>query len=321
MKNRANNQNSLLNPKGGALLMVLLVIGLLSGIVISSLTILNNYAKLESSKTHEMDALILAYKGISYSSHPLILRDDPLLEYKSDDGSESYIVTVELEASRIDINYALKTKDKVFLRNLFTTWGLDIDRASALVDAMVDWVDENDVEELNGAEAEYYISEGYNDRPYNSKFKKLKDLRLVRGFLELESLKPDWANYLTVWSGEKININETSLDVLVAATSQDINTVQQFLDIVRGEDGVLGNKDDQVFTSLDEAFDTLGVEPNVEVRKLLSSRLQIKSNTKRMFSVAEVAGTRKEVLVVIKYLGKKILLIHKREQTVYQKSE
>lgn len=302
--------------KGAALLMVLLVIGLLSGIVFTVLVALNNYAELERSDIDEVDALVLAHRGMGFGCHPLVLRGDPLLEYESADGAERYSVSIVSESSRLDINRVLLQKDKVFLRTLFTSWGMDFDNASALVDALVDWVDMDENEELNGAERDYYSAKGFSDMPYNRKFNRIKDMVLVKGFSELVKLKPDWEEYFTLWSGEKIDIYESKEELLAAATSMDRDSIAQFKLLISGSDGELGTSDDKKFSNLDEAFDLLGLQKDAEIRKALFSRIQLRSKSRRVRSVGEVSGTKLELVLVIQYVGKRVIVKHSEEKII-----
>jgi len=53
-----------------------------------------------------------------------------------------------------------------------------------LVDSLVDWLDKDDLESINGAESLFYISNRYNYTPRNSNFLAFKDeVKNIRGWL------------------------------------------------------------------------------------------------------------------------------------------
>jgi type II secretory pathway component PulK len=58
---------------------------------------------------------------------------------------------------------------------------MEEDPAAELVDALVDWVDEDDLEEPQGAEYEDYEEMGYTNRPFNRPFYSLDEMNQVRG--------------------------------------------------------------------------------------------------------------------------------------------
>jgi general secretion pathway protein K len=78
------------------------------------------------------------------------------------------------------------------LRRLFTSAGIRDDAASALVDAIGDWRDADDLKRLNGAEADDYRSAGYPYGPRNAAFESVDELGQVLGMNDalLERVRP-----------------------------------------------------------------------------------------------------------------------------------
>jgi len=304
--------------KGAALIMVLLVIGLISTIVVAVLTVLQNYAETEASSAYEFDALILAQKGLAYASHESVKSGDPLLSFSSPEDGEAYEVKIESEASRVNINNVLQRKDKELLRALFINWGMDIDSAAAVVDGLVDWVDPDSNEELNGAENPYYVAIGQPNRPFNKRFSHLEELMLVRGFSQVAEIRPDWAEFMTLWSDERIDVYQARAELLIAATGADRETVDQFQQQVAGPDGEIGTTDDAEFADLTSALDALRVDPSPEIRDAISAKLQLGGRARRVTSVGTVANTQKQILAVVRFNGKQTVLVHSEEKTIYQ---
>jgi len=90
-----------------------------------------------------------------------------------------YEVRVLDEAGRISLN-STRTSAEV-LRLIFDHLDIDENEAEVVADSIIDWRDEDDLHQPNGAEDEYY--EGL-DRPYHAKnanFDTVEELLLVRG--------------------------------------------------------------------------------------------------------------------------------------------
>ena len=122
-----------------------------------------------------------------------------------------------------------KQKDilKRFLGN--PPFSLGSEEIENILDAMKDWMDEDDiVEGLGGAEDSYYES---LNNPYlcrNAPFQSLNELLLVRGITpELfygTADTPGISAYLTVYGDGKININTADPKVLQALSSEELDS-------------------------------------------------------------------------------------------------
>jgi len=102
-----------------------------------------------------------------------------------------------------------------------------------LVDALVDWVDQDEIPQPAGAESLYYQSQKPAYRAANSALPALGDLRLVKGF------SPEIVNrlsrYVTVYppeGGVPINLN-TADPIVIQALDPDI-TQTMAMEIVQG---------------------------------------------------------------------------------------
>ena len=259
-----------------------------------------------SAKSAKVEAMALAQRGgaigVAVESDNNIYRDDPLMSFKSDKFNEGYEVTVSSEATKLHINSVLGTsrKDKSLILTLFEGWGVEFDVANSVTDALVDWIDSDKTEELNGAEEEYYIEQGSVDRPYNRNFEKVEDMRMVKDFGLIEAVKPNWRDYFTVYGDTKLDIHEVDKELLALASELDKSTVESFITRVRGEDGKLGTEDDEGFSTLSDALDTLGVTTDPDARKLVSDRFKLRSTVKRIVSKGYVNKTVFEIDMVFR---------------------
>lgn len=89
-------------------------------------------------------------------------------------------VAIQDEAGKIDLNMASDT----LLENLFRVAGLDGDSAKSIADKVIDWRDENEFRQLEGAEDSDYRSAGL---PYGAKdqpFESVAELKLILGMTE-----------------------------------------------------------------------------------------------------------------------------------------
>ena len=62
------------------------------------------------------------------------------------------------EGGRFNINTILLRNDTSLLRDLFISWGLDLDTAQGVTACLGDWIDADDDVSLNGAEKDWYES-------------------------------------------------------------------------------------------------------------------------------------------------------------------
>ncbi len=117
------------------------------------------------------------------------------------------------ENGKINLN-GINDGNKGILIEYFTQMGIDVFDADIIVDSILDWIDPDDLNHLNGAEDNYY---GSLPEPYKTKdapFSSIEELVLVRGVTPeiFESIRND----ITVYGGEQIvvNINIASKRIL-----------------------------------------------------------------------------------------------------------
>jgi general secretion pathway protein K len=102
-----------------------------------------------------------------------------------------------------------------------------------LVDALIDWVDQDDVSQPAGAESLYYQSLRPPYRSANSPLPGLRDLRLIKGFTPeiIERISP----YVTVFPQEGgVPMNLNTADPIVLQTLDPSVTQTVAIEIVQG---------------------------------------------------------------------------------------
>jgi len=158
--------------------------------------------------------------------------------------------------------FPLKDIDDELLRRIFETLGFDLARAEELTDALLDWMDEDDLRRLNGYDGEDYERDDLPHRARNRMIASWDELELIHGFREAfwdEDGRPlpelaQLRSILSLKSPGPININAAS--PLVLAVLGELGAVNpDFIDDYRnGIDGVAGTADDRIIREKSDAM-------------------------------------------------------------------
>jgi len=121
---------------------------------------------------------------------------------------------------------------KINLNNLMLRNGIGIDKVRldifrklleilvidpSLADAVVDWLDIDDLTRVGGAESAFYLSRKFPYKSKNDLFDTVEELRLVRGVTPevFEKIRP----FITVYGPGKINLNTAPKQILMALSA------------------------------------------------------------------------------------------------------
>jgi len=133
-----------------------------------------------------------------------------LLEFERPLGEGRYRVVAVDVNSRINVNLATEQ----MLTTLLAEAGRPANDAEALAQAILDWIDGDDLRRAQGAEAAEYLRLGLDHLPRNGPIPTLEELLHVRG------MTPDIlsriAQWLTVQGSGRINLNTAPREVLAA---------------------------------------------------------------------------------------------------------
>lgn len=133
--------------------------------------------------------------------------------YSTQIGDRNCEVFISDESGKININKITNDTRASFVTFL-TACKLEELVAETITDSILDWLDEDDLHHINGAEKGFYATLPEPYEPKNGPFESIEELALVRGVTPqiFELLR----NYLTIYGSGKININFASREVLLS---------------------------------------------------------------------------------------------------------
>lgn len=216
---------------GIALVLVLWILSLLAIIAGSFVFSTRTDTVLTANLVGQARAEALADAGVHRAIYALLKPSADPARWQGDGRThpweyegETIHITIRSESAKIDINTAHPDLIKGLLRNA----GIDGQALEALLDAMQDWRDADDLRRVNGAEKEDYIAAGKTQYPSNSNFQTIEELRQVLGMTE--AVYRRIAGQITVYSGQSgINSAIASRDVLLAIPGVDPGSVDAYI--------------------------------------------------------------------------------------------
>ncbi len=144
--------------------------------------------------------------------------------YAWKEGDAEVRVTAEDEGGKIDLNGA----EVDLLSSLFRAAGVDAGEADALADAVADFRDEDNLQQLNGAEDRDYEDAGLDFGAKDLAFESVEELRQVYGMSP--ALFTKVADSLTVFSAQSAPFRPTSPPLVKAAMSAFAEEQGELLD-------------------------------------------------------------------------------------------
>jgi type II secretory pathway component PulK len=300
--------------RGAALLAVIWLIAILGIACMAALRVISFDMELASSKIHGSRARHIAEMGIAVGCNPAVKRSDPILRQLNAETGEGFEARVISEGGRFNINALLVQGDKPLLRSIFMEWGLELDDAQAVTDALGDWFDPDDNAALNGAEKEQYEKLGRINQPFNRPFFDINEMRLVLGMDLVEAARPDWREWFTVLSSGALDLNEASAELIAAAAECRIEQAEAIPEAIRGPDGERDTEDDVPFQNAAAALDLLGIDMNG--RPDLARRFTVNDATTRIESIGYAEGAKRKITVIVRNRTGKPALLERTEEII-----
>jgi len=300
---------------GSALIAVFWIMAILSLAVFAAVRVVYHDADVAASQINGFDALQAAERGIAVAVNPAVKDNmDPLLDWSDESLNISYKARITSEAALFNINVILMRKDKQLLTDIFTDWGLALQDAQMLVDNLTDWIDGGDLTELNGAEVDWYESQGRPNHPFNRPFYNLDEMRLVKDMVLLEQANPHWRKWFTVWNQGKLDVNEAKAELIAAAAEVSIDDAQNLVDHVLGPDRERYTEDDQKVNSVTEALTLLGVSDFQA--PMVSPRLTHKDETTRIVSDGRAGPVKRRITLILKSRKGQPAILERKEEII-----
>jgi len=283
--------------QGSALIAVFWMIAVMGMLVYAGARALDTDARHTRLMRGRVYAKRLARTGLEIGRHPALPAHDPLLSYQTPDGG-SYQVRIVAEEARLNINVLLGSDDRVLLPRLFASWGLKAEDASALHDALHDWVDVDDRTRLNGAEKRDYEKAGLIGLPFNRPFKEVEEMRLVRGMDIVDALRPDWREWFTVLGDGRVDVNDARPELISLLANVPMERLTPLLTLRAGRDGVRDTQDDVRLQSAVQVAQLLGIfQP--QIVEHLTRWTQFAGPIRRIESTGIFGDVRRRLVLIV----------------------
>jgi type II secretory pathway component PulK len=311
--------------RAAAIMLALWALFLLSAMVISWALDINARLSIASVANRNLEAVAMACSGAEVALHPSVKPGSSLLR-GSFPPNQSYSVRITGEGGRLNLNKiaAAAIADpnspwRELLRKYLEVKGVDLNERDHMIDALLDWIDPDNLVRTNGAEDE----PGY--KPANGPLKTLDEVKQIRGWEDFAS-SANWDEDFTLFTMTQggaqnaptpIDINSASRDVLLALPGFTEPVVDRLLEMRRGPDGIEGTEDDVRFTvgsATAQNTTAQGNQTTVPLQIALGFRddqfrqlaplIIDNSQVVRVISVGKSASTTRTVrMVVMKFNG------------------
>jgi len=283
------------HERGSALMLMIWAILLMSVTVMGVVEYITYSAEEAKLAAYQFRALHLAESGLAVGLHPNTRRGDMVLKQKIGPDS-GFDVVINYEGARIPINYVTDERLREAIYNLFIYWQLNADQAGIAADSLADWVDNDNNQRANGAEAEYYKQLGIYDAPRNQGFSRVDEMLLVRGMDAVDRKKPEWREYFSIFGEGQIDLRTVFKDVLLAVTGASEGDVTRFISERDGADGIPGTEDDRRIRD-SEAYQLLGLSGDrlAAIQGIVNDD---DTTLRRITSIGWVGDKRSKIIVV-----------------------
>ena len=253
--------------------MVLWAVGLISAALFGLVAILQRQIGQEVAALQNARAMLVAESGIQMALHSQLRPEDMAeaarqLSGRLQEGWYTGKTPVEVhfaieakdmseDAAKININALLlgdKTLARSVLQNLFAGWEVNLTTSSALIDALLDWVDEDGLS--TGSKS------GTEKNVRNAPFEKVEELEKVAGWAEMAkeakegSKSVDALSKFTVFKEGKLSLRSAEQDLIEAWLGLGAGAARNFILQRPGPDQIAGTADDVVNQTL------LGANPS-----------------------------------------------------------
>lgn len=323
---RSTRKSGYLEDQSGvALVIVLWVVMVLSLLISGFAFTMHVETQIASYARKELKAEMLARSGIEVAKMQLLLHQQSATNAAYDAINQDWATNEELyvnhelgdgtfnvkvtdEESKMPVNSA----SEVQLKRLMTLLNIDPSDGDIIVDSILDWIDEDDLTRLNGAETDYYMSLSPPYRAKNAPLDRVDELLLIRGVTpelfhgtpatDKDPAQPGLADVFTTMSSGQINVNTASPIVLQAMLGLNEVQVQAVLARRDGPDGIPGTDDDIPFQSVEEFFAAVG-NLDATTTQEIQGVAAVNSAFFTIKSTGQVGGVKHTILATVRRNG------------------
>ena len=220
------------------------------------------------------------------SGDPWTPSSDP---YSIEIGDANCDVFISDESGKINVNKVTDETRDNFIKFL-TAYKLEEHTAEIITDSILDWLDEDDLHHVNGAEKGYYATFPEPYEPKNGPFESLEELTLVKGITpQIFELLRD---HLTIYGSGKINVNFASKEVLlyVPTITEEIAKAMIIYRGKRGKSAKIGD--------LKEIFRYFGII-GADFQKIMNYLTVFDSNYMTINSISSSAKVKNSYKIVV----------------------
>ena len=285
--------------QGAALLLALWALFLLSAMVITWALNINSRLTSSSNANRVVEAEAMASSGAEIALNPTIKPDSQNLHMKFAGGK--FDVQMTGECGRLNLNFLTQGEDPTklaILRQYLSLKGIELNDLDSMMDALLDWVSPNKgLHHLNAPpETDDY-------RPPHAPLTSVDDLKKIFGWEEFTS-KPGWdKDFTVVGNCGAIDVAWASRDVLRALPGMGEDSVDRFLQLRQGQDGIDGTADDFQFTATNgtsvppEVQAALGLNP--QQFQMILPLVQYKGPVVRIVSIGKSGDVTRSVEMIV----------------------
>ena len=224
----------MIRSEGFALVLVLWVLSLLTIMAGSFALSMRREAAIVSGSSDNAQAMAVAESGLAIAQLMLMYPDQMQRwrtdgsVYQVDYANSKARIQLLSEAGKIDLNSA----DQTLLQGLMAYAPMEVELQTKLVNAILDWRDEDDLVHIEGAEKKEYEDAGLSYQPRNKPFQSIEELQLVLGMNEQIF---DWLeNLVTVYSGQpQVDLTQAAKEVLQVLPGMDPELINEYVALRR----------------------------------------------------------------------------------------
>jgi len=231
---------------------------------------------------------------------------------------------ISVKITDLERKFNINLADEAVLQHAFILMGVDAGEFPVAVSSILDWMDPDDLEHMNGAESDYYQS---LQPPYYAKNRPIDDLSellLVKGVTPEMYWGPACTNrspgrlqrqlnplgragqppfytvglvdLFTPLSSGKINVNTAPATALQMIPGVDEIIATEIIRMRSGPDGVDGTEDD---TPLRNPGELVNVLRNYQATAQISRFCAVRSATFEVHVDAEVGGYHRQFVAIL----------------------